>query len=622
MSNALRSDKKNSKFMMVVMGLLMLGLTGFGIGGFGGGNLQSIGTVGDESIGVNTYYRAYRNAINQLSNRAGRNLSPIEIEQFGISASVLDAVIGVAAIDNEATQMGISVGDNIVRQQILENPNFQGLTGSFDKESYEFYLDRQLNLTPKQFDTMLRKENARSILEGSITSGITSSDAIPVALMSYVQETRDFDWAWVTDTQLSAPIPAPTDAQLQDYYNANTDKYQSLRSHNVTYAWLSPDMLLEQVKVDEAELRESYDFQSDRFNKPEQRAVERIVFGSQKEAKDALDSLDALIITFEQLVTERGLTLADVDLGDVEAKDLSATAAKLIFANEEVGVVGPVESSLGPALFRVNAVLAADSTSFEDARAELTTELAGEGARRLVSDSVNDIDDLLAGGASVTDLGLETQMQTGTIDFTAESTGGLNGYNEFRQAILTAKSGDFPEVVDLSDGGVFAVEVNKVTEPATIAFAEVKTRVASDWKQSETLAQLQTVAQGFKAKLEKDSSFEDLGLTAVSETDARRDSFFQSLPPAVIVDVFALKTGGVLTLEGPNGVLLARLASVNAFDAASAENTTAVTQLTNSLSAQIGADVLELYTAALRGTAGVTLNQTAITSINAQIATQ
>ena len=622
MSHPLRSGKKNNKFMMVIMGLLMLGLTGFGIGGFGGGNLQSIGTVGEESIPVNTYARAYRNAINQMSNRAGRNLSPSEVEQFGISASVLDAVIGLAAIDNEASQLGLSVGDDIVRQQIISNPNFQGLTGSFDKQSYEFYLDRQLNLTPKQFDALLRKENARSILEGSISGGITSSDAIPLALISYVQETRDFDWAWVTELQLAEPVADATDAQLQQYYDANGDKYQSLRSHNVTYVWLSPEMLLEKVDVAEAELRESYEFQADRFNKPEQRALERIVFGTQQEAQNARDSLDALTMTFAQLAEERGLTLADVDLGDVEAKDLSNAAAELVFGSENIGIVGPVDSALGPALFRINAVLAADITSFEEAREELTTELAGEGARRMVSDMVNDIDDLLAAGASVEDLGAETDMQLGTIDFTDESTGGLNGYTEFRKAIQEAKDGDFPEISDLSDGGIFALKVNKVTEPALIPFAKVKNLVATDWKRAETLEQLKIVAENFKSKLEGGSSFADLSLAPNSETAARRDSFFQGMPSSAITEVFNLETGAVLALEGENGVFLARLTGVNAFDAASSENTTAVAQLTNSLNVQIGADVLELYTAALRSTAGVTLNQTAINSINAQIATR
>ncbi len=622
MSTPLRSDKKNSKFMMVIMGLLMLGLTGFGIGGFGGGNLQSIGTVGAESIPVDTYARAYRNAINQLSNRAGRNLSPVEVEQYGIGDTVLDAVIGLAAIDNEANQLGLSVGDDIVRAQILANPNFQGLTGSFDKASYEFYLDRQLGITPKAFDDLLRKENARAILEGSISGGISSSDVIPKSLVAYVQETRDFDWAWVTELQLAAPIEKGTDAQLKSYYDKNTEQYQSLRSHNVTYAWLSPDMLLDQVDVDDAQLRESYELQNDRFNKAEQRAVERIVFGTLEEAQDARDSLDALTMTFAQLVTERGLALADVDLGDVEAKDLSSAAAKVIFAEEKLGIMGPVESSLGPALFRVNAVLAADNTPFEEARDRLKTELAGEGARRLVSDMIAEIDDLLVAGATVSDLGKESAMQTGTIDFNAESTGGLNGYSAFRKAILTAKESDFPEIVDLADGGIFALKVNKVTEPTAIPFDEVKTRVATDWRQAEVLAQLQKLAAEYKIKLEEGADFADFSLAPNSETEARRDSFFAGMPQTTMIDVFALDIGKVAALDSPNGVLLARLTGTNAFDPATEQNKTLLTQLGNSLDAQIGADMLALYTVALRDAAGVSLNQTAINSINAQIATR
>ncbi len=60
--------------------------------------------------------------------------------------------------------------------------------------------------------------------------------------------------------------------------------------------------------------------------------------------------------TFEQVVAERGLALADIDLGEQARDDLGA-AGDAIFALDEPGVVGPLPSDLGPALYRMNAIL-------------------------------------------------------------------------------------------------------------------------------------------------------------------------------------------------------------------------------------------------------------------------
>lgn len=621
MSNALRSAQ-NSKVMYLIMGLLMLGLTGFGLGGFTGGTVKSIGSVGEEEIPAGTYARAYQGAISQLSSRAGRNLSPAEIEQFGIGASVLEAVIGMAAVDNEARQIGLSVGDEIIRAQILANPNFQGIDGKFDQAAYEYYLDRQLNVTPKEFDDLLRKENARSLIQAAVSSGYGNSTTIAATLIGYTQESRDFEWAWITELNLKAPLGKPTQSELMEFYEDNPERYRSLRSYNVSYAWLSPDMLLDSVPVSDEELRESYKLQDDRFNRPEQRSVERLVFPTRADAQDARDRLDAQLVTFEQLVAERGLALEDVDLGDIRKSDVSPDAAKAIFADSNLGIVGPVESSLGPALFRINAVMAEDNTPFEDVRDELRAELAGEAARREISAMVTEIDDLLAGGAEIEDLGRETAMQTGTIDFDANSTGGLTGYAPFREAVLNTKPGDFPELVDLDDGGVFALRVNKINEPALIPFEEVKTRVANDWKQDRTLKALKEIADEMQPKLAAGESLTALGLAPNSETDARRDSFFQGMPPQTMQEVFKLAPGEVTAIDGPNGVLLVRLSAINAFDPDAEENKAGVAQLAAALNGQIGADAFDLYAAALRQRAGVNLNQAAINSINSQIATR
>lgn len=618
MLNSMRG-KGQSKVMWVIMGLLMLGLTGFGIGGIGGGNIRSIGTVGDEPIETNTYARAYQNAAGRLNQQAGRTLTAAELENFGVQEQVLDAVVGQAALNNEAAMRGLSVGDETVRTTILQSTQFQGLDGTFDRENYTFYLERQLGITASEFETLIRKENARSLVENTIVSGVSSDLTVPTTLMNFAQQERSFEWAALSEDNLGTPIATPNDEDLQAYYDTHAANYLSPLTRNITYAWLNPIDLLDNVAVDEAEIRESYDLQADRFNKVEQRAVDRIIFPTPEDAQSARDRLDAQTATFSEIVAERGLEDADVDLGEVSRGDLGTAVADLLFGATEPGVVGPVQSDLGPALFRINAVLAADSTPYEDVRDELRNELAGESARRLVSDRVTEIDDLLAGGADLEALAKNTEMTLNTIAYFDGSDAAIAGYDEFRAAALDAQQGDFPEVLDLSDGGVFALRLDSIDQPKAIPLDEVREKVTADWRAEQLNTALKALAERLKPGLEKGGDLSIMGLNLTPVDGIKRNSYLEQLPPTTVLEAYKLDKGGVTIVDGGDSVVLLRLTDITEFDPDLDGNDVVLERIKGQLDAQISIDMLSYYTDALQTKAGVQLNRAIITQINAQV---
>lgn len=618
MLNSMRGSGQ-SKVMWVIMGMLMLGLTGFGISGLGGGTVRSIGSVGDEPINVNTYALAYRNAAAQFSQQAGRQLSPSELQLFGVQQQVLDAVVSQAALDNETNQKGISVGDDLVRRSILENPQFQGLDGKFDQASYDFYIDRQLGLSPNEFETLLRKENARAILQNAVVGGISGGTTIPMTLMRFAQQERSFEWAALTVDHLGTPVPAPTDAELKSFYDTNSVDYMSPLTRNITFAWLNPADLLDQVAVSEEEIQESYNLQSDRFNKAEQRAVDRVVFPNMKAAQVARDRLDAQKASFSDIVKERGLEEADVDLGEIERGALSKSAADLVFAQTTPGIVGPVESSLGPALFRINAVIGADNTPYAEVRDELRDELAGESARRLVLDSIGNIDDLLASGATLEELAKDTDMTLGKIGYFNGNEDPIAAYDEFRAAALAATKGDFPEVTDLSDGGIFAMRLDSIDQPAAIPLADVRDQLVADWTAAQIQTRLMALAGRLKPGLEKGGDLTVLGLDLMPVDGITRSSFIESLPQGALQQIFELKLGGVTIIQSDEDVVLARLTNITDFDPDLGENDAILARLKSQVDGQIAVDMLDSFANALEKQAGVSLNTAIINQVNTQV---
>jgi peptidyl-prolyl cis-trans isomerase D len=576
----------------ILMGLLILGLGGFGAVNLSG-NVRNIGTVGDLNLPVDQYARELNQEIRAIESQTGQQFTFAQAQEIGLDRAVLQRLVRNRALDNETAQLGLSIGDGALRDQILEIPAFQGVDGSFDRESYRYAL-QQAGLGETEFETSLREEAARTLLQGAILGGVEMPEAYASTLVSYVGETRSFTWASLTDETLETPLPAPTDAELQAYYDANAEAFMLPAAKRITYALLSPDAMIDTVEVPEEELQREYEARSDQYDQPERRLVERLAFANQEAADQAAAALEVQGTTFDALVEERGLALADVDLGDVAQGDLDG-AGEAVFAGEVGEVVGPLPSSLGPALFRVNGVLPAQSVPFEEARPELEAELARTRAVRAVEARARDIDDQLAGGATLEQLAEETEMTLGDITWTEDSTQGIAAYKDFRAAAAELDEGDFPRVVQLDDGGIFAMRLEEALPARPKPFEEAQQDVRAAWTAEKTIETLTARATNLVATLGDDGAFEEAGLTPRIEEGHTRDAFIEGAPEGMITEVFALEAAGdVAIVPGAGQVAVVRLDAITPA-ADNDENEALLAQLSEQLSEDLARDLFSIY---------------------------
>lgn len=606
------AKKTGNLVVWILLLLLVVGLAGFGARNFGG-SVNAIGKVGDEEISVDEYARALQRALREQSDAQGRSITLAEAQAVGIVGQVRASVIAAAAMDNEAGRMGLSVGDAAVREQVLAVPAFQGVGGKFDREAYRFALE-QNGLTEAEFEAQIREETARSLLQGAVVAGVRAPKGYAETLYNFIAERRSFTFAQLGEEALDAPVPAPTPDQAQAYYEANEAAFTAPETKRITYAWLTPDIIVDTVEVDEQMLRDLYEERIADYVIPERRLVERLVYGSVDDAEAAAARLASGETTFEALVEERGLTLEDIDLGDVTEAELGAAGAA-VFALEEPGVAGPVMSDLGPALFRMNAVLAAQETSFEDARDELRAELAQDRARRVIADSVTDIDDRLAAGATVEELAQETDMQLGEIAYAPGLHDGIAAYDAFRAAADALQEGDFPEVVELEDGGIFAMRLEELIAPRLRPFDEVRDDVTAGWQAEETARLLAGKAEAMKALLNAGEAFDTLGLTTEKGEELTRGAI---TPPAMAHQLFSMEKGQSSVVEAGAEVYLVQLDAIlppDEKDPASAfQRQTLDSQAAQSLTQ----DIYGYFAESLLAGAGLTLEQSAINAVHAQ----
>lgn len=605
-------------FVWILLGLLIVGLAGFGATNLSG-TARSIGSVGSQEIDIDDYSRGLQQEIRAIEAQTREPLSFAEARSYGLDQTVLSRLVTAAALDHEAARLGLSVGDAAVAEQILQIPSFQSINGDFDREAYRFAL-QQAGLSEARFEEQLRRETARSLLQGAMVQSAVMPQTYIETLIAYAGERRAFSWATLDATSLESPVAAPDDAALSAFYDENPDLFTLPAAKRITAAVLTPDMILDDIMVDEDTLRAEYEARSGDYNTPERRLVERLVFSGQETADAAMAALTAGETDFETLVQDRGLALADVDMGDMAQGDLGS-AGEAVFAAAVGDVVGPFTTSLGPAIFRVNGTLAAQNIQFEEVRDDLAAELAPARAARTIQAQASTLDDLLAGGATLEELADESDMQLQTIDWTPSLEDGIAAYPAFRNAADALAADDYPALTELDDGGIFAMRLEEEIPPRLQPLEDVRDQAITLWQEAETQRRLRDRAEGIVAEYATTGDLAALGLAVIEEIDMTRDQFIPGTAPGFMNRVFDMQTGDLAVIDGPDEgagptVLIVRLDDVLPADESNPGVVALRERLAETARSGLAQDLFQGYVGELQSTAGVSLNQAAINAVH------
>ena len=605
-----------SLVVWVLVAMLIAGLSGFGVENFGGATAK-IGRVGEIEIEANDYAREMQGQINTLTRQFGAPVSMADARSFGIDRQVLAGLVNRAALDNEAARLGLSVGDGTVAAELGKISAFQGISGTFDREAYALTL-QQNGTNEAAFEASLRRDVARALLAGAVAGGVVSPAPLTDTLVAFAGEKRGFSLLVLDDTALDAPLAAPTPAEVQAHYDANIATYTRPEAKRIEYAALLPETIAATMEVPEDEVQKAYDARLSEFMIPEKRLVEWLVYPDEAAALAAKARLDQGT-SFDDLVAERGLSLEDVDLGDVTREELEG-AADAVFALTEPGTVGPLPSALGPALYRMNAILAAQETTLDAARPELLQILQTEAAARAIADKVEAIDDALAGGASLQDLSTEFGMTFASTDYAAgaDDNDTITGYTAFRSAADALAEGDFPEAILLEDGGLVAMQLVEVLPPSPVPLDKITDKVTEATRAKALARALAAKAAAAKTAVEAGATLESQGtLTPVAPTD--RQATLDVGPAVVLETAFQMQPGEIRVIEDGSFVALLRLDSITAAEVTSEEGQELQDAIRQNLDRSIAEDMAALFTATVGQQAGITLDQAVIDAVNTQL---
>jgi len=615
MANALRSKGKDT-VVWILVGLLILGLGGFGVTNFSG-SLRSIGSVGKTEVSVNDFARAVTDEIRALSAQYGQQIDMQLAQAIGVDRVVQAKLFADAALDEQAARIGLSVGDAEVLRQIVSAGAFRGLDGGFDRTIYGLTL-RQQGLSESEFEENLRADVSRMILQSAVSGGVKAPAAIVDAYTAYIAEARSMSYVELIGADLNESFDEPSEAELRSHHTAFASEFTRPETRQISYVWLTPEMMLSEVVLDEAALRAAYQARITEYVTPERRLVEELIFPSEEEALRAKARVDAGDASFADLAAERGLSLADIDLGDVAISDLGAAGAA-VFALPEPGIVGPIPTDFGPALYAVNAILMAFEISFEEAREDLAYEASLDRARRMILERAEEFEDLLAGGATLEQMAEETLMELGSIEIDDSSRDGIAAYQRFRTIASAARESDFAELFELEDGGVFSLRLDAVQPPEVIAFEEAIDLVRAHWEAAQLQSRLILRAEEIVASVENGASLSSEGLITTAVGRLPRGGFLEGMPAALAQTAFTMEEGDARAITADGRVIVVVLEAIHKADPNEPDLFFMRRSLESQIEQTMAQDMLELFTRAVQAEAGLRIDSAAIAAVLAQL---
>jgi peptidyl-prolyl cis-trans isomerase D len=541
---------------------------------------RAIAVVGSKRITPDMLSVLYQRNLQQALHSMGTTIDSTPEIRRAVAQQSLDRMIMTTALTSKAQDFGLAVPDDALRQAVFDVPAFHGASGQFDRATFEQLL-RNNNYTEQRFLDDMRQDMLQRQLLLPLRADATVPEVMADAYFRLQYEQRVALAAEVPFSR-AVPPPAPTDAQLQRFYENNSSRYTTKETRRARIIVLSPQTLASQVQVSDADVKAAYDARQSEFSVPPKRSVQVLLTQSEDTAKSlaAQWASDKTWAQMQDIAQKAGA--GPVELSDATQVEFpSPELGQAVFAADLNSVSAPVKSALGWYVVKVVGITPGANRSLADVAPELRARLIAEKAGDMLYERANKIEDALAGGTTLENLpgDLGVAAVEGTLDAQGNTPDGkpapIPGPDELRpalvQAIFQAKKGDPAQLVqapNAKDGtqSFYAFEIEDISPVAVRPFADVQIDVRADWTRDQKRHEQEVIAAGMITAMKSGKTLEkaaaDAGYAVEKLPPVGRDSPPQGVSAQLAGQLFSLKVGEPTMAEDATGFTVAVLDSI------------------------------------------------------------
>ena len=602
-----------------------------------GGDAKSdtVATVGKEKVTVPALTQELQAQVQNYAQQQP-GLDMIKFVSGGGFEPTLDRSITELALQQFGEKQGLVVSKRLIDGQIASIPALQGPDGKFSQAAYESLLSQQ-GLTDREVRLGLMRQLIGRQLVLPILPAAQVSQGLALPYASLLLEKRQGELAFIPTRAMGEGAPA-TDAEVNAWYKRNLARYMIPERRVIRYAMVTADQIKAQTVPTEAELAAAYKAQARTYAATEKRDLLQVIVVDQA----AANALLAKVRSGTALdVAARAAGLEPTKLTALDkigyAAQSSPAAADAVFGAAKGALVGPVRSTIGFAIVRVDKVEQSAGKTFEQAKPELIAAATKTKTLEVLGRIHDAIDDSVGNNRATFDDIIAQQKLSATAtppllsdgrDPNDPSKKAAADFMPIVAAAFAAAPNDPPQMVQVDPTGGFAVvALGQVVPAAAPPVAQIRAAVARDFQLDRARRAARTVANDVVAKAGKGQPLASLiaasGVKAppvepLASSRAQMAANPRGAPPPLVL-MFSMTENSAKLLEAPNneGWFIVKL---NKIDRGNASGNAAVIRATqDDLGKLAGREYAEQFTNAVKSIVGVKKNAARINALKAQL---
>lgn len=419
----LQSIRDHSKGVLA-LGLMFLLFLSFAIWGIDfqfGGTPAAVEVDGDP-LPIDQISRAYQRQLTSYQQAYPGGIPDLVLEE--LKRNVLNMSAQEEVVYRHAKKLGFRVSDQTLADYLASQPQLQ-VGGQFSIDQFRLEAQRQ-GYTPEGFEELIRRALVTEQLRKAVQGTAFMTQAERTRRGGLEQEQRTLSYFQIPASTYMEDV-VPDESAIVAEYEANKDRYVTAEAIKLQYIELSPEEMGADIDVDESLLRELYDagVAAGQFSKEETRRSSHILIAVDDETEDAAAKAQAQAILervnagedfaklAEEFSADPGSKTKGGDLGFAPKAAFVGPFSDALFAMNIGEVRGPVKTTFGYHIIKLDDIRADETRPYDEVRTELREEeVLSQAIARVdelsqeLDEAVYDNDDTLEPAADITGLPL------------------------------------------------------------------------------------------------------------------------------------------------------------------------------------------------------------------------
>ncbi|MBS40117.1 MAG: hypothetical protein CMM83_00095 [Rhodospirillales bacterium] len=618
-------DKMRSKaaswVAKILAFFLILSFAVWGIGDVVRGPVTGnvIAEVGNSEITRSEFSNQIRKLMTAVRRQFGNNFDLKQAQQLGLVDQTVNQMINSRLLKLEANKLGLTAGEELIRQNIFEDPRFKQ-NRQFNRNAFQRFLQQE-SLTEATYVSLLKNDITKKQIINIIRSSTHSPKVLLNNIYKYQNEKRIAEVVFIPN-QKSSSIKKANETDIFNYYKKHSKLFKTPEYRSLSAIFLDPKEIAKELSPPIEKLKKEYEYRKEIRTKPERRLLHQVLFQSKKKAHDFFNKARSKGTLFQNLNKKEGQKFNK--LGFLEHKDLTENLANAVFNPKKPGLIPPTQTPLGWHVIQVKKIETAKVPSFSELRTEIKRDLSLEMAVDNIIKLTGKLDDALAGGASIdeADNNIGSRViRLKNVDIAGNGENGKPALNlpkssMFLKKLFSTPIGETTNIEETKKGEFFVIKVESKKAPEIRPFSSVRNKVQKMWRKGKIRSKTKMISLKFKegskgslslAKLAKEKGF---SIKTSKPFFRFQSSEKTDIPNTLRAPIFEAKQGEVIINASDKGYYVALIKKIIPADLIDKKEK--IGKLKSQIQDIITSDNIDQYVSALKNKFPTKIDQKAI----------